>query len=87
MGWNRVTLSRPCELFDGIDKESEFYFVHSYYPVPAAEYVIGVTDYGLPFCSIHGRKGLWAVQFHPEKSGRPGLSLLANFAAYCKEAR
>jgi len=87
MGWNRVTLSRPCELFDGIAKESEFYFVHSYYPVPTAEYVIGVTDYGLPFCSIHGRKGLWAVQFHPEKSGRPGLSLLANFAAYCKEAR
>ncbi len=87
MGWNRVALKAPCELFDGIDKASEFYFVHSYYPVPAPQYVLGVTEYGLPFCSIHGRKGLWAVQFHPEKSGRPGLALLANFAAYCKEAR
>ena len=86
MGWNKVTLSRPCELFDGIAPEAEFYFVHSYYPVPAPEYVIGVTEYGLPFCSMHGRKGLWAVQFHPEKSGRPGLALLRNFAAYCGEA-
>lgn len=86
MGWNSVTLRSPCELFDGIASEAEFYFVHSYYPVPSAQYVIGVTDYGLPFCSVHGRKGLWAVQFHPEKSGRPGLALLRNFAAYCREA-
>lgn len=86
MGWNRVALRAPCELFDGIAPEAEFYFVHSYYPAPADAYVIGVTEYGLPFCSVHGRKGLWAVQFHPEKSGRPGLSLLRNFAAYCREA-
>lgn len=86
MGWNQVRLTRPCELFDGIAAEAEFYFVHSYYPVPRPEYVIGVTDYGLPFCSLHGRQGLWAVQFHPEKSGRPGLALLRNFAAYCREA-
>lgn len=86
MGWNRVRLEQQCELFDGIDPASEFYFVHSYYPVPSPEYVIGVTHYGLDFCSVHGRKGLWAVQFHPEKSGRPGLALLRNFAAYCREA-
>ena len=86
MGWNRVTLQAPCPLFDGIEPEAEFYFVHSYYPVPKPEYVIGVTTYGLPFCSLHGRTGLWAVQFHPEKSGRPGLTLLRNFAAYCQEA-
>ena len=87
MGWNRVTLQAPCPLFDGIEPEAEFYFVHSYYPVPKPEYVIGVTTYGLPFCSLHGRTGLWAVQFHPEKSGRPGLTLLRNFAAYCQEAK
>jgi len=86
MGWNQIRLEKPCELFDGIPPESEFYFVHSYYPVPKAEYIIGVTDYGLTFCSMHGRKGLWAVQFHPEKSGRPGLALLRNFATYCREA-
>jgi imidazole glycerol-phosphate synthase subunit HisH len=86
MGWNSVRLTQPCVLFDGIAPEAAFYFVHSYYPVPKPEYVIGVTEYGLPFCSIYGREGLWAVQFHPEKSGRPGLALLRNFAAYCQEA-
>lgn len=85
MGWNTVRLHRDCRLFDGIDPESEFYFVHSYYPVPEPEYVIGTTGYGLEFCSVHGREGLWATQFHPEKSGRPGLKMLANFYAYCRE--
>lgn len=87
MGWNRVTLKNPAEpLFAGIDPAAEFYFVHSYYPAPAPQYVLGTTSYGIDFCSVHGREGLWAVQFHPEKSGGPGLALLANFAAYCKEA-
>ncbi len=85
MGWNRVALRAPCELFDGIEPDAEFYFVHSYYPVPRPQFVLGTTFYGLEFCSMHGRPGLWAVQFHPEKSGRPGLKLLANFAKYCKE--
>ena len=86
MGWNSVQLRVDCELFRGIDPRSEFYFVHSYFPAPAEEYVIGQTVYGRPFCSVHGRRGLWAVQFHPEKSGRPGLQLLSNFADYCREA-
>lgn len=86
MGWNSVTLKQPCPLFTDVEPGSEFYFVHSYFPVPQPQYVIGITEYGLPFCSVHGRKGLWAVQFHPEKSGRPGLKLLENFAAYCQEA-
>ncbi len=85
MGWNTVQLQRPCRLFAGIDPASEFYFVHSYYPVPAPEFVLGTTFYGLEFCSVHGRDGLWSVQFHPEKSGRPGLRLLRNFFAYCQE--
>ncbi|MGE4553459.1 MAG: imidazole glycerol phosphate synthase subunit HisH [Desulfovibrionaceae bacterium] len=85
MGWNRVELKQPCRLFDGIDPRSEFYFVHSYYPAPREEFVIGATSYGREFCSIHGRDGLWAVQFHPEKSGGPGLHLLKNFHAYCRE--
>ncbi|BBD07960.1 imidazole glycerol phosphate synthase subunit HisH [Desulfovibrio ferrophilus] len=88
MGWNKVALNHPEErLFRGIDPNSEFYFVHSYYPAPAEEYMLGMTTYGAEFCSFHGREGLWAVQFHPEKSGRPGLALLSNFAQYCKEVR
>jgi len=86
MGWNRVRLAGPCELFEGIDPAAEFYFVHSYFPVPKGDFVLGTTFYGLEFCSMHGRPGLWAVQFHPEKSGRPGLALLSNFAKYCGEA-
>jgi len=86
MGWNQVELTQECELFGGIEPDADFYFVHSYFPAPKEEFVIGTTRYGIDFCSIHGRKGLWAVQFHPEKSGRPGLQLLKNFYSYCKEA-
>lgn len=84
MGWNTVELQTECDLFEGIDPKSNFYFVHSYYPHPKDEFVIGTTVYGRPFCSIHGRTGLWAVQFHPEKSGKPGLKFLQNFYAYCQ---
>lgn len=86
MGWNQVNLKTECELFKDIPPESEFYFVHSYYPAPSDEFIIGTTRYGIDFCSIHGRKGLWAVQFHPEKSGKPGLKLLNNFYDFCQEA-
>jgi imidazole glycerol-phosphate synthase subunit HisH len=85
MGWNSVRLATSCELFDSIPSDAEFYFVHSYYPDPSPEFVLGTTVYGVEFCSIHGRPGLWAVQFHPEKSGRPGLALLHNFFRYCRE--
>jgi imidazole glycerol-phosphate synthase subunit HisH len=85
MGWNRVRLVRDCALFKDVPPESEFYFVHSFYPKPAEEFVIGVTGYGEEFCSVHGRDGLWATQFHPEKSGRPGLQILKNFNDYCME--
>ena len=86
MGWNQIELLTECELFEGIDPDADFYFVHSYYPAPKEEFVIGTTRYGIDFCSVHGRKGLWAVQFHPEKSGRPGLKMLSNFYKYCQEA-
>jgi glutamine amidotransferase len=84
MGWNQVRLTRPCPLFEGISENAEFYFVHGYYTRPEPGYVLGTTRYGMDFCSVLGREGLWAVQFHPEKSGRPGLKLLKNFAAFCR---
>jgi len=86
MGWNQVEILNDCELFEDIDPDADFYFVHSYYPAPKEEFVIGTTRYGIDFCSVHGRKGLWAVQFHPEKSGRPGLKMLRNFYNFCLEA-
>lgn len=87
MGWNGLTPVRPSPLFEGLSPGDQFYFVHSYYPEPAPEFVLGTTDYGLAFASVFGRDGLWAVQFHPEKSGRPGLRLLGNFHEYCLRKR
>lgn len=86
MGWNSLHVTAPCPLLDGIDPAAEFYFVHGYYTEPDPTFVVATTTYGVRFCSVFGRDGLWAVQFHPEKSGRPGLAILRNFADYC-EAR
>jgi len=83
MGWNRVRLKRRHPLFEGVDPDSEFYFVHSYYPVPSLhEGILGETYYGAWFASVLLSKNLAAVQFHPEKSGRSGLKILANFCKW-----
>jgi glutamine amidotransferase len=87
MGWNTVEPVRRTALWEGIGAGDQFYFVHSYHPVPAdGDLVLGRTWHGRLFASVFGREGLWAVQFHPEKSGRPGLKLLSNFHRYCREA-
>ena len=83
MGWNSIRLLRSHPVFDGVSPPAEFYFVHSYYPAPAdQEVVLGVTDYGMTFCSVLARNNLVAMQFHPEKSGRPGLQILKNFCTW-----
>jgi glutamine amidotransferase len=86
MGWNTVAVSRPTALFDGVGPDEQFYFVHSYLPVPEPSLVMGTTRHGLEFASVFGREGTWAVQFHPEKSGPPGLRLLRNFYDYSVRA-
>jgi glutamine amidotransferase len=81
MGWNEVKVVKTHPLLDGIRSGDEFYFVHSYYPQPALkENIYGVADYGGDFCTALGYKNLFAVQFHPEKSGRLGLELLERFS-------
>jgi glutamine amidotransferase len=83
MGWNGVQFNRDHPLFEGVPPESEFYFVHSYYPLPEeSKAVLGETDYGSRFASVIARKNLFAVQFHVEKSGRPGLRILSNFCEW-----
>jgi len=83
MGWNRVFLKREHPLFREISPEHEFYFVHSYYPCPKEEnHIIGETEYGIIFCSVVARDNFIALQFHPEKSGRPGLKILENFSCW-----
>ncbi|MFN0051804.1 MAG: imidazole glycerol phosphate synthase subunit HisH [Planctomycetales bacterium] len=81
MGWNAVEPRADCPLFAGIPHDAHFYFVHSYYVVPAAEAVIAAqTDYGGRFTAAVQRGRMFATQFHPEKSQQFGLQLLKNFA-------
>ena len=80
MGWNGLRLVKKHPVLSGIDLEDEFYFVHSYYLMPASDtHVIGTTEYGIRFPSVVGRRNLIAMQFHLEKSGAPGLRILKNF--------
>ncbi len=85
MGWNALRSRTDSRLFAGIPSDAEFYFVHSYYVETSPEYVLATTSYGQEFCSVYGRDGLWATQFHLEKSGAPGLRMLRNFYDYCQE--
>ncbi|MBI5922117.1 MAG: imidazole glycerol phosphate synthase subunit HisH [Betaproteobacteria bacterium] len=86
MGWNQVNQtqdSNPHALWHGIRDTARFYFVHSYFVEPAQPSLIaGTTDYGIPFTSAVARDNIFAVQFHPEKSARDGLALLANFMSW-----
>jgi glutamine amidotransferase len=83
MGWNQVDLKRLHPVFKGVPPESEFYFVHSFFPAPTnTNNIIGTTDYGISFTSVLGGGNLIAVQFHPEKSGPPGLTVLKNFCSW-----
>jgi len=83
MGWNQVRFRDDHPIFQGIPEGAEFYFVHSYYPDPAdSNHILGVTDYSQEFPSVVGYKNLVAMQFHPEKSGRFGLTILRNFLGW-----
>ena len=83
MGWNSVKFHRSHPVFQDISPDAEFYFVHSYYPAPSDDSaILGITDYGMKFCSVLAKENLVAMQFHPEKSGRPGLQILRNFCAW-----
>lgn len=79
MGWNRV-FQRPHPLWAGVPEGSYYYFVHSYYAVPAHDaHVAGECDYGGRFAAAVARDNIFATQFHPEKSADQGLALYRNF--------
>ena len=83
MGWNNVQQTIHHPMWHGIDQNSRFYFVHSYY-VEAGNnpHVAGTCDYGSPFAAALSHKNLFAAQFHPEKSAEAGLRLLRNFCRW-----
>lgn len=80
MGWNRVRQTMAHPLWDGIDEQAYFYFVHSYYAKPGiVAHTVGEAVYGQPFACAVARDNIFATQFHPEKSAAAGLQLYRNF--------
>jgi glutamine amidotransferase len=80
MGWNRVHQCVGHPMWDGIVQDDFFYFVHSYYVVPAQPTLeAGRTHYGLGFTCAVAQANIFATQFHPEKSAASGLRLYENF--------
>lgn len=85
IGWNAVRQIKPSPLWEGVPDNSYFYFVHSYYADPAPPVyasVVGLTDYGFDFASAFTKDNWMATQFHPEKSGKLGLQLYANYLKF-----
>ena len=83
IGWNRVRQIKWHPLFAGIDDNTHFYFVNSYYQVPNDPAVtIGTSEYGVTFTAVLTRANVVATQFHLEKSGAAGLRLLDNFCKW-----
>ncbi len=83
MGWSQVRPTHEHPLWANIPADSRFYYVHSYYVVPAdPNLVAATTDYPFPFAGAVARDSLFAVQFHPEKSADVGLQLLKNFVTW-----
>lgn len=80
IGWNRVRQSRPHPVWQGVEDDSWFYFVHSYYARPSdARHTVGEADYGGLFTAAVARDNIFATQFHPEKSAQAGIALYRNF--------
>jgi glutamine amidotransferase len=89
MQWNQlvpclpftdVAVTAPIGPLAGLGERPWVYFVHSYAP-PVGPETVAVCDYGGPVAAVVVRDNVWGAQFHPEKSGRSGLAMLANFVA------
>lgn len=82
VGWNSIERHGGSALLDGIDNETYMYFTHSY-AAPIGPGCVARTTHGEPFAAVVEHAGVYGVQFHPEKSGEPGLQVLRNFVSLC----
>jgi imidazole glycerol phosphate synthase glutamine amidotransferase subunit len=78
VGWSQLEIRRHDGLFGGVGSGSFVYYCHSYY-APVTSETAAVTEYGESFAAAAEFDHVWAVQFHPEKSGEVGLRVLKNF--------
>ncbi len=87
MGWNKVKILRRPPLFEDIQDQAFFYFVHSFYVVPDDNDIVATTtEYGISFASMVWKENIFATQFHPEKSQETGLKVLRNFGDFVRKA-
>ncbi len=82
MGWNSLDRVKECKLLEGLDEHPYVYFAHSYYAPLGAATSVSCT-YELPYTAVLQRENIYAVQFHPEKSGPVGIQVMRNFAELC----
>ena len=79
MGWNQLRRVRPSVLLEGVPADAYFYFAHSYAALDAGEAAVALCKHGASFVALLEKGGVFATQFHPEKSGPVGAKVLANF--------
>jgi imidazole glycerol phosphate synthase glutamine amidotransferase subunit len=79
MGWNQLTAKRDSFLLAGIDTGAYFYFAHSYAALDSNGAAAATCTHGTEFAAVIEQKNIYAVQFHPEKSGDSGARVLQNF--------
>ena len=88
IGWNSLHFPKESRLFQGIDKDSYVYFVHSYYlKAGNTDDVAATTEYGTLVHAAVEHDNVFACQFHPEKSSEVGLHILKNFITICREGK
>ena len=83
VGWNSLTLPHATRLMAGVPSGTQVYFTHSY-AAPITPECVASTTHANSFSSVVERDNLFGVQFHPEKSGEAGLTILRNFLETCR---
>ena len=84
IGWNTLKLKNPNELVEKLPNESWVYYVHSYYPATQGDWVVATSEYGLEYPCLVAQNNIFGTQFHPEKSGNTGRTILQNFLRLVK---
>lgn len=84
MGWNTLEILKKCEFLEGVENGIWVYFVHSYYPMLKDDTALAATtEYGVSIPAVVAKNNIFGTQFHPEKSGSTGLTILNNFINIC----
>lgn len=83
MGWNRLVIKHKSKLLEGVHAGAYFYFAHTYAAIELGQETVAACSYGAEFVAVLEKENMYAVQFHPEKSGEAGAQVLRNFLRLC----